>query len=92
MANKRAGPIPGRKITKAFRDNLAQIARVQLFRHYTPELDLAEGLRTIVAGRLGCVETLFEIPDLEIFIAANTERIEPFVQEAIQRAKAVGHV
>jgi len=92
MPNKRAGPIPAKKITKAFRDNLVQIARVQLYRHFTPEWDLAEGLRTVVAGRLGCVETLFEMPDLDEFIAANRESIEPIVQEAIQRAKAVGRL
>jgi hypothetical protein len=86
MANKRAGPIPARKITKAFRDELAQVARVQLFRHFTPEWDLAEGLRVICAERLGCVETLFEIPDLQVFITENKERIEPLVREAIQRA------
>ena len=88
--NKRAGPIPPKRFTKAFREDLADVARVQLFTWRISEQDLRELLRLIVAKRLGCVETLFELrPNFEQFITDNLARIEPVVSKAIQRATEI---
>jgi hypothetical protein len=40
----------GKQITRAFRDNLARVARVQLFQHGTPEKDLREGFEFLIVS------------------------------------------
>jgi hypothetical protein len=77
----------GKQITRAFRDNLTRVARVQLFQHGTPEWDLREGFEFLIASELGYLEQGVE---LKTFVAKNRAQIEPIVSEAIQRARKAG--
>ena len=72
-------------ITKAFRSNLAQIARVQIYDHLLPVDELVDGLQLLVGFHLFGDAALDDG-----FLRANRAVIEPVVLEAIERAAKGG--
>jgi hypothetical protein len=79
------------KVKKAFRDNLARVARTQLFTHDTPEAEVRELFSLLVATHLKGEPWDLRNggpSDLDRFIAENRSAVDSVIEEAIRRAKA----